>query len=63
MSGMDMLLSSGIDGNGGIITTEYQHWVSTAQRDRAQAMKQECLCAEEQDYAASRGRSPGSAGG
>ena len=63
MSGMDMPLSSGIDENGGIITTKYQHWVSTVQRDRAQTLKQERLYAEEQGYAISQGRGSGSGDG
>jgi len=56
MSGMDMLLSSGIDESGGIITTKYQHWVSTVQRDLAQTLKQERLYAEEQGHAGGGGR-------
>ena len=58
-----MLLSSGIDENGGIITTKYQHWVSTVQRDRAQTLKQERLYAEEQGYAINQGRGSGSGDG
>ncbi|CAK0903100.1 unnamed protein product, partial [Prorocentrum cordatum] len=45
-SGVDMLLSSEIDENGGIIATKYQRWVSPAQRDQAQTMKQDEAAAD-----------------